>query len=125
MKTVNVLFVAIVSCCLLFTGCGGASLSVDTREFETAFSAAPADLKGSATQAASAIKTPDYATALEALGKVVRSGTLSDDQRQATSNLLIEMQKAAYQNEETISGEIVANLSDLIGTIQGNAPINR
>ena len=125
MKSVKILFGAVLFGSLLLVGCGGAGLTVNTRDFEAAFSAAPADLKSSATQAASAIKKPDYEAAIQALQKVVATTTLSTEQQKATSQLLIEMQKAAYQNEQSISGQVVADISDLIGSVEGNAPINR
>jgi len=65
----------------------------DLTKLLPAFTTASAEIRDQAAKAVSAGKAKDYATAVEALGAIVNTGTLSEDQKQALIFTLTEIRR--------------------------------
>lgn len=103
----------------VLTGCGSSKTTVNTEKFEQSFQGASGEDQSNADAASAAIKSGDLATAAAAIEKIVKARSFSDDQGAALSDVIVEMQKVAYENAENYSDAVRKKLSDLSGMLAG------
>ena len=104
---------------LVLTGCGSGNTTVNADKFEQSFQGAVGENKSNASAAASAIKSGDLASASTAIEKIIKARGLNDEQKAALSEVIMEMQKVAYENDAKYSTEVRNKLSDLSGMVSG------
>ena len=115
----------VFSCLLiiLVSACGPGKTAVDPAPVTAAFSGASADVQGHISTIVSAVNSNDYKTALGPL-KTVIGGKLTPEQESALTTLLADMQRVVVENQGDFSMDVYNGLSDLVGTLAGNPPIN-
>jgi hypothetical protein len=87
--------VAIMAVILALVACkkeGGAN--IETSRMERAFAGAEASLKAAADKAVEAVKKADYSAALAELKGLTSNIKLTDAQRQAVNDLIVQIQNA-------------------------------
>ena len=105
-------------------GCG-VSGSVDTGPIEKSFANAAAGPKADVSQAITAIKSNDFAKAITALQKVIKSGGLSEEQKEGVSSAITGMQIVVSRNQNKYSVDVYNALSDLVALLEGREPVIR
>ena len=110
---------------LVLTGCGPGKTTVNTAKFEQSFQGAAGENQSNASAASAAIKSGDLASAATAIEKIIKARGLNDEQQAALSEVIIEMQKVAYENAEQYADEVRNKLSDLSGMVSGAGAATR
>jgi hypothetical protein len=100
MKYSILLLAAAVSMLALVSGCK-AKHSVDTGRLSTGFASASGDLKANVDKAIAAIKAENHAEAIDTLSVIAEAEGLTDDQKQAMMDTLIDIQVIVSENPPT------------------------
>ena len=115
------------TCCLLLAcfvaACGPGNAKVDAAALTPAFSGASAEIQGHISAIVSEVSSNDYESALAPLKAVIKS-KLTPEQTTALTTVLADMQRVVAENQDDFSMEVYNGLSDLVGTLAGNPPIN-
>ena len=101
------------------SGCGP-SVKVDTNKLVQAFQGSPS--KGDIEKAATAINSSDYAVAVAAFEKAIKTGGLTPEQKTGITDAITGMQMIASQNPNKYSTEVYQSLSDVISHLEGQEP---
>jgi hypothetical protein len=99
---------------LTLTGCGESS-EVDTAELEKSFAAAEPAKKSTVSDIAAAVKAGDYAKAGSALKDLASRAKLTDEQKQAISNMMSQLRDQITQIAKDAAkegGKAVDSLKD-------------
>ena len=124
MKKLTRIFWSAITLAGVVIGCG-VSGSVDTAQIEKSFANAAAGPKADVSQAVAAIKSNDFAKAVTALQKVIKSGGLTDEQKEGVSSAITGMQIVVSRNQNKYSVEVYNALSDLVALLEGREPVVR
>jgi hypothetical protein len=92
---------------------------VETNKLTLSFASASAEVKGELQKAVTAIKAKDLDAALVSLKKVVDSGNLTADQKQALSDTVTDITTILSQNPPANSDELfdrVAEITDALNS---------
>ena len=115
------------TCCLLLVclgvACGPGKTQVDASSLTGAFGDASPEIQGHISSVVSAVSANDYEAALGPLQAVIKN-KLSPEQTSALTALLADMQRVVVENQDDFSMDVYNGLSDLVGTLAGNPPIN-
>jgi len=111
MKSFKTLFLTIAVVGLTLVACSKKS-SVDTFALESSFKSADAATKSVADNAASAIKSADYAGALSQLQSLAKETKLTPEQQQAIKDVLANVQQAISDAAAKAVGEATKAAGD-------------
>lgn len=98
---------------LALAGCGGSD--VDTAELEESFASAEPAKKATMNDVVEAVKAGDYAKAGSGLKKLASRAKLTDEQKQAISNMMGQLQEQITQMAKDAAeegGKAYDNLKD-------------
>jgi len=105
------------------SACGPGKTKVDAGSLTSAFSDASAEVQGHISAIVSAVSANDYESALAPLQAVIKT-KITPEQTSALTIVLADMQRVVVENQNDFSMEVYNGLSDLVGTLAGNPPIN-
>ncbi len=106
------------------TACGPGKTKVDPSALTSAFSGASADVQGQISSIVSSVTANDFEAAIAPLKAVATKGKMTSEQTTALSQVLSDMQRVVVENEGAYSMDVYNQLSDLVGIVAGNPPIN-
>jgi hypothetical protein len=122
MKRLSCILMAIAGLAWASVGCGNAS-KTDTSKLEQSF--AGTSSQSDVTQAATAIQTGDFATAVTVLKKVIKAGGLTQAQKDGIASAVVGMQTTASQDPKKYRAEMYHSISSLIDHLEGREPVAR
>jgi hypothetical protein len=95
---------------------------IDTSTVEQTFQGADAAINGDVTQAVNALKTGNFDAAIAPLKRVIQSGGLNDQQKEAVAGLLTSMQTAITRSPRKYTIDLYNSVSDLTAYLDGREP---
>ncbi len=93
-----------------------AKWKVDTSQLTQAFTSANADVKADIDKAVAAIKGGNYAEALTCFGKAADSGKLSDAEKQAVTDAVVELQSVIQQKKPADAEALMETIGELLNS---------
>jgi DNA-binding NtrC family response regulator len=90
---------------LLVSGCSKSGASVDTAGFEKSFASAESAVKASAAKVVDAIKKADYAGAVSELKNLASNVKVTNEQKNAVTELLVRVQQSLSELGSKAAGE--------------------
>ncbi len=107
MKSINWILTSLVAVTVFVAGCSKSeqSTTVDPTPVEKSFASADPSVKATADKAVSEIKAQNYQGALTELQKLSANAKLTDDQKQAITDVIANIKKAISEAVEKAKGE--------------------
>jgi hypothetical protein len=108
----------------LTAGCGSRT-SIDTNPLETAFAAAPPEVKGPVDQAVTALKNGDLQTGANSLMAAVQAGhrDFTEPQKDAMYKMVEQIQIVMAENPKLYSTEVEEVFRILVPAMEGQPPL--
>jgi len=112
MKFTRTCLMVVIAGMLALVGCKKGE-GVDTSALEKSFASAEATVKSGADRAVSAIKSADYAGALNELKTLAQNGKLTPEQEQAVKDVMAKVQQFVTDAANKAAGEANKAVGDL------------
>jgi hypothetical protein len=103
---------------LLMVACGG-SRKVDTSKLSKSFASAPPAVKAEIDKFAAAVKTKDYAGCITALKNAVGQGELSEEQKQAVYDAVVDIQVIIAEKPTGDMEALYTSIEELTAKLEG------
>jgi hypothetical protein len=118
MKQILMVLALVLGVGVLSVGCSKAR-KVETDKLTESFASASPEVKAEVQKAMGAVKARDFTTALTSLKKVVESGNLTEEQKQALSDSVTDITVIVSENPPPNADELfdlVAEITDAVSS---------